>query len=721
MLLKSLLKNNDLRSILCLTILLLGVIVIPFLSPASREKDSGRLNVLLITIDTLRADRLSCYSGQHLKTPNIDSLSERGTLFLRAFAHTTTTLPSHSNMLLGVTPPFHGVHGTSTFVVSKEFLTLAEHLKNHGYATGAFVGGYPLDSRFGLNQGFDIYDDDFKGQDFKRPPVTGRRAEVVVDKALNWLENQASPWFLWIHCFDPHDPYMPPEPFSVQYEKQPYEGEVAYVDFALGKLIDYLKANRLFENTLVIFTGDHGESLGQHGELTHGYLAYNTTLWIPLIISFPGVNPGKTEQYVGHIDLFPTVCDVLHISKPSFLQGISLLPAMEGRALQKRPIYFESMDPYFSKGWAPLRGFLLGPEKYMDSPIPEVYDLAEDFDEIKNLARSKDLSGYNKRLDQLTTILTSPESEKAKDRIDRESLEKLRSLGYLSTSSSQDQKKESFGPGDDVKVLLAFLNKAMDAMEIYQKGRVDEGIRRLHEIIKERKDFAIAYYDLGIVYKETGKLNDALRILKSGLDLLPSNFEIFFNYTSYLLAADQTDEVIKLISENKMRAMDYDPGIWINLGFAYSAKGDLEKAIGAFEKSLSLDNKNPTVHNNLGTAYHQLTLKTKDPITHKKCLESFKKAIELDPDYASPYAGLGAAYRFANNLDGAIYCWGKALQLNPEDGQILYSLGLAYSDKGEKTKALGCLTRYKEHFSPSSSPEERRKLDELIRKLKQNR
>ena len=699
--------------------IVLSTLLVVSLSYSRQEKKEGRLNFLLITIDTLRPDRLSCYSSQHLKTPNIDGLSEKGILFSRAFAHTTTTLASHTNILLGLTPPYHGIHGNATFVVRKEFLTLAGHLKSFGYSTGAFVGGYPLASRFGLTQGFDIYDDDFARQDFKKPPVLGRKAEVVINKALRWLNTQESPWFLWIHCFDPHDPYMPSAPFNVQYKNQPYDGEVAYVDFTLGKLFSYMNENKLFDNTLLIFTGDHGESLGQHGELTHGYVAYNTTLWIPLIIVFPGANQSRVEQYVSHIDIFPTACDVLHIPKPPFLQGISLLPAMEGKNLPKRPIYFESMDPYYSKGWAPLYGFIDGREKYIESPIPELYDLQNDFDELTNLAERKELGGYKKQVEQIVKGLSSPEGIKAEERVDPETLEKLKSLGYVSSLSSPDSRKEVFGPEDDVKVLLPFYKRAIEAMDLYQNGKVKEGIEVLNGIIKERKDFYLAYYDLGIVYRETGRLKDALAVLKQGLERLPSNYEIFHNYVSYLLDAAQYDEVIKLVSEKKLRAMEYDPGIWLNLGVAYSNKADLENARMVYEKSLALDKKNPVIYNNLGWDYYYLTLKTKDQRIFQKCVESFKKAIELDPKYVSSYNGLGEAYRLADNLDGAIYCWEKALQLKPDFDQALYSLGLAYFDKGETAKALGYFTQYKERYSQLLTPEESKELDDLIQKCKQ--
>ncbi len=683
-----------------------------------KEEKKRRLNFLLITIDTLRSDRLSCYTDEHLRTPNIDSLAEKGILFSRAFANTSTTLPSHANILLGTTPLHHGVHENSNFIVREEFLTLAEHLKSYGYSTGAFVGAFPLDSRFGLTQGFDVYDDDYGSNKYQSLSYVERKAERVVDSALEWLKGQESPWFLWIHCFDPHDPYEPPEPFKTQYEKHPYNGEVAYVDFVLEKLFSNIEENHFYDNTLVIFTGDHGESLGQHGEMTHGFFAYNSSIWIPLIIAVPGVKKGKVEHYVSHVDIFPTVCDILDIEKPSFLQGISLLPAIKGKKLSKKPIYFESMYPYYSRGWAPLKGFIYGREKFIDSPIPELYDLNKDFDELKNLAERKNLDDYRKQLEVIIKNQSSPESIQAEKRIDRESLEKLRSLGYV--SSSQASKKVSFGPEDDVKVFLPYSNKAMKAIDLYKDGKVKEGFELLKEVIAERKDIDIAYYNLATLYEKQERLRDALEVLKLGLENIPSSYEIFYNYVSLLIKTGQYDEIIKAFGEMKFRQMEHDPEIWNNLGIAYGKKGDSEKAIEIYEKAISIDNKYAVPFCNIGNVYYSLSLKTKDARVFQKSIQSFKKAIELDPDYPTPYYGLGIAYRQAGNLDGAIYCLEKALELRPDFGQALYNLGLVYLEKGDKDKALDYLNKYKENYYNLLPLGERKKLEDLIQKCRQN-
>ena len=359
-----------------ISILLIFVLGSAEALPCARAAEStgaSPLNVLLVTIDTLRADKLGCYGNKRVKTPNIDALAQDATLFTRAFAHNPLTLPSHANILLGTTPPYHGVHDNMNFTVRDEFLTLAEHLKHSGYRTGAVIGAFPLDSRFGLDQGFDFYDDDFKKRGAPKHAVGERRAEVVTQIAQRWLDEQASPWFLWMHIWDPHFPYDAPEPFLSQYQKKPYDGEVAYVDSVLGTFLHHMTERDVMDKTLVVVTSDHGESLGDHGEKTHGMFAYNSTIWVPLIFRIPGIQPRKSSQQVSHIDIFPTVCDVLGIGKPDALQGCSLLMATQGKKLPVRRIYFESLEPYYNFGWAPLRGFIHGKDKFIDSPIFEFY------------------------------------------------------------------------------------------------------------------------------------------------------------------------------------------------------------------------------------------------------------------------------------------------------------------------------------------------------------
>jgi len=706
-------KTGDVRRLLPL---LAGLLLLPLLwqfpSNSHADNEIARLNVLLVTIDTLRPDRLGCYGSSIVGTPNIDGLAAEGIVFSRAFAHAPMTLPSHANILLGSTPPFHGVHDNNNFVVRDEYSTLAEYLKEYGYATGAFVGAYPLDSRFGLDQGFDVYNDDYERSHRQKITTAERRAEEVVDQAIGWLKARSSPWFLWLHCYDPHDPYDPPEPYKSRFGKNPYDGEVAYVDGALGRLLGFMGESPASGRTLIIFTGDHGESLGQHEEETHGFTAYSSALWVPLIVSFPGSTAARVPQYVSHIDIFPTVCDILRLEKPASLQGRSLLPLIKGGRLPQKPVYFEALYPYYSRGWAPIRGFI-GRKKFIDSPLPEVYDMDSDFDELRNLARTEKLDRYRAELERIIEALSSPGAARAEERLDRASLEKLRSLGYI--SSGPIAKKEEFGPEDDVKTLLPFNNRAVEAMELAKKGKTREGIEMLKKVIEEARTLDSAYYNLAVLYETQDRIPEALETLRSGMEAIPSSYELFFNYTGLSLKAGLFDEVIRAVKESGFPQAESDPELLNDLGVAYSRTGDLDKAIAIYNQALALDGKYPALYNNLGTAYLALASRKKDSRALGRSLESFKKAIDVDPQYPLPHNGLGMAYRQAGNLEAAIFCWEKALGLDPDFRPVLYNLGRAYMDRADFRRALSYFEKYRQKYAGSLGPEEKEGLDSLIK------
>jgi arylsulfatase A-like enzyme/Tfp pilus assembly protein PilF len=690
-----------------------------FLPSAGAAPLQKPMNVLLITVDTLRPDRLSCYSDKHIKTPHIDSLAAKGALFLKAFSHTPTTLPSHTNILLGTTPLYHGVHDNQNFIVRDEFLTLAEHLKSFGYATGAFVGAFPLDSRFKLTQGFDVYDDNYGSRNYQEFSYVERPAEVVVQKAMDWLGIQKNSWFLWVHCFDPHQQYDPPEPFKTLYKDTPYNGEVAYVDQELGKLFAFLKEKQWEDNTLVIFTADHGESLGQHGESTHGYFAYNSTLWIPLIIVYPGLKPVVVSQNVCHVDIYPTVCDMLGLTKPSFCQGVSLERALSGRkmnGLTSRSIYFESLYPYYNRNWAPLSGVIQGDTKYMDTPIPELYDLKADFDETKNQAEEKNLAPYRSMLEKLQEEQAYSGKATAAKKADRDTLEKLKSLGYL--SSPQASPKKTFTIEDDLKVLLPYQNQMQHAMGAFHKGNVDRGIEILEKIVRERKDFDQAYAYLATLYKAKKEYGKAVEILREGYRQCPTSYKVITTFGIFLTEVREYEAAIRILQEG-LKLIDYDPDLWNYLGVAYWRKGDLDEALKAFEQSLSLDDNYAIAFHNLGSVYLSKFLAAKERTDLDQSIQNFERAIQLDPEYASAYNGLGAAYSQAGNSEGAIRSWEKAVENNPELGFSLYNLGLAYLRKGDKKRALEYLNKYKEKEYNRLPAREKKELDALIQSCRQ--
>jgi len=676
----------------------------------------------LITVDTLRADRVGFYSSRHVRTPQIDGLAARGVVFTRAFSHCTTTLPAHANILLGTTPLYHGVHDNANFVVADGFLTLAEHLKSFGYSTGAFIGGFPLESRFGLAQGFDTYDDRLD----RVGPTPGdswtRRAEAVLSSAIAWLEGRKAPWFLWVHLWDPHEPYSPPEPYKTRYADHLYDGEVAYVDTALGELFEYLQRSGLDRSSLVILTGDHGESLGEHGESTHGFLAYNATLWIPLIIAHPGLDHRVVRSPVSHVDIFPTVCELLGVGKPAHLQGASLVRDMNGEPADRRPTYLESLTPFYSMGWAPVSGFIDKDEKFIDSPVPEIYDLGEDFDESENLADAKKVPGKRKKLGELVRSLSSSMTDGAAHDSERETIERLRSLGYVAASPGGGKpSRAEFGPGDDVKALLPFYNEAMDALRLYEAGRADEAIAKAKAVIGAKRNISTAYLNLAHFYKEEGRGAEAASVLKQGLEALPENYYIFLEYVTCLYEIGDFEAAILVFEGKRPPQVEFDPLVWNYVGLSWLRKGNEPKARECFQKALSIDGDSSISWYNLGNLDYFVFQSTQDRSHLEPAARSLRKAAALDPTNGPARYVLGVTLYQLGDFQGAISNLEGALALDLETPEALYYLGLAHIRHGDIQKACVRLREYKKtsHFDRLSAAE-KESVDEIISRFCKN-
>jgi arylsulfatase A-like enzyme/Flp pilus assembly protein TadD len=684
-------------------------------SPRPPSGAGARPNLLVITIDTLRADRVGCYGGS-LKTPSIDRLAERGVVFRRAFAPVPTTLPSHTSLFLGLGPLRHGVHDNSNFIVGPEFLTLAEHLKAAGYATAAFIGGFPLDSRFGLAQGFDVYDETLEEHGSNELFYRERKAEAVLGRSLEWLAGRPGPWFAWVHLFDPHHPYEPPEPFRSRYKDRPYDGEVAYVDEALKKLVDEIDGRGWGGNTVIVLAADHGESLGEHGEDTHGFLAYNATLWVPLILRAPGLKPGRVDQAVGLIDIFPTVCELLGIATPRNLDGLSLLPAVKGRRLPARALYFEAMFPYYSRGWAPLFGFLQGTEKFTESPLPELYDLGSDFGELKNLLPGQDPGKLRARLARLTGGLSPTDRAGQEKTLDREAQEKLRSLGYV--SSPQPVRKAVYGPEDDVKTLLPFHLRCQEARVLFEQGRSAEAIEELKRVLTEREDFDGAYATLGVIYARQGRIADALAVLRRGVEVLPGNYMVASPYIHMLVKVGRFAEAIRVITADGRYPFENVADSWNMLGEAYLNTGELENARRALEAALALDERDYLVHRNLGDVEFASFTRSRDQEAYARALACYERALELNPRDPSSHNALGFSYLQGGRPGEAIPYLKKALELYPGYDSALYNLGSAYFGAGDYTKALENLSRFRERSAATLTPDQLKAVDAMIRQCR---
>src|SRR4051794_28795075 len=346
-------------------------------------------NVLLVTIDTLRRDRLGAYGNGGALTPTLDRLASDGARYTHARSHVPLTLPAHTSILTGRTPRSHGVHVNGASRLDAARPTLATVLQGNGYRTGAFIGAFVLAARFGLNRGFDEYDDRYphESDTFK---VADRRAAEVVKAAGDWIlraEGQTPsrsprPWFAWVHLFDPHAPYDAPPDY--RRDRSPYDAEIAYTDAMLGQLLDRLRAAHALDRALVVVTADHGESLGEHGEMTHGLFAYNATIAVPLIVAGTDIHAGTIDAPVAHMDLTPTVLDLAGVPVPDGLDGRSLVRPPE----RDRPLYFEAVDAALTRGWAPLTGIVQNATKFIDLPEAELYDLLADPGETSNRVRS---------------------------------------------------------------------------------------------------------------------------------------------------------------------------------------------------------------------------------------------------------------------------------------------------------------------------------------------
>jgi arylsulfatase A-like enzyme len=372
------------NTVLCL--ILLAACVGPLLFSGCRTKDKPARHVILISMDTTRADHLSCYGFNKKTTPNIDKLAKDGVLFEQCISSNAKTLPAHSTMLTGTNPVYHGVHDNSGYSLSAENRTLAEVLKEKGFKTGAVISSFVLERRFGLNQGFDDYEDTFR-ETIPGAHLAERKGDEATQVANEWLvKNRDEDFFLFLHYYDPHDAYIPPEPFASDFSDNLYAGEIAYTDFCIKQVLDKLKELKIYDDSLIIIVGDHGEGLGDHGEETHGYFIYQSSLHVPLIVRFPEgqYSRKRIPQTVGIVDIVPTVCGWLGIEPPAECVGQDLTAYLEDESLSDRFIYSESLTPT-EYGCSSLLSMVSGPWKYIQSSAPEMYNLQQDPGELENL------------------------------------------------------------------------------------------------------------------------------------------------------------------------------------------------------------------------------------------------------------------------------------------------------------------------------------------------
>jgi arylsulfatase A-like enzyme/Flp pilus assembly protein TadD len=664
-------------------------------------------NLLFITIDTLRPDRLGAYGSTQGLTPHLDRLAAEGIVFENVLAHVPVTLPSHTSLFTAKLPPRHGVHDNGTFRVGAEEETLALRLKARGYETAAFVGAFVLDARFGLDRGFDLYDDYYgEKRAFASFTELERPAEAVLRPAEGWLaERGSTPWFAWIHLFDPHAPYEAPEPFRSRFAADPYGAEVAYVDSALGAFLAKLESRGLLEKTVVVVAADHGESLGEHGEATHGTFAYNATLSVPWILWAKGLEPSRFSPRVRLVDVAPTVLDLLGFDLPAPIDGFSLRAFVRAPgSYEPRDSYFEALNSHLTRDWAPLRGVVRGPTKFIDLPIAELYDLEADPREEKNV-----ISGRAALASELRSAVESeirgatPLSPSADD----ETLKRLETLGYLVAPSARER-KTTYSVEDDPKRLIAFVEMHEEASDLFREGRTEEALALLRDVLEKQPRSSFAYQKLAYALHQLGRTPEAVLVLEEAVSRGVTDLSLLALLGSYLIEVSDLPRALPLLeglaSEHPEFAEAHN-----TLGVAYARMGRADDAEKEFSRVLELDPSSASASNNLAS----LALARGDSPSAVRHLE---RALELDPGSASAWNGLGVARALAGDLDGAIAAWRRAVELSPNQFDAMLNLARALEGRS-RAEALSYLERFVREAPEGRYREDLQKARGLLQEL----
>ena len=622
-------------------VIIIGFVFVSF-KTKNEVKKSDDLNVLLVTLDTTRADRIGCYGYEKAKTPNLDYLAANGVKFSNAYCQVPLTLPSHCSLLTGTYPLSHQVHNNGFYYLDPDHLTMAEVLRERGFKTAAFVSSFTVDSRFGLDQGFDFYDDTFGEDEVLKNFRSEKRAGRVFASFADWLDGKSDKkFFCWVHFFDPHVPYDPPSPFKEEFSDRPYDGEIAYMDHYVGRIVEELKEKKILDKTLIILAGDHGEAFGEKEEIDHGYFIYDVTLRVPLILYSPEYLPeGKiVESRARLIDIMPTVLEMLKIPGSKEIQGLSLLPYIEGRKKESLSSYIETYFPQENYGCSELIGLIEGDWKYIQAPRPELYDLKTDPSEEKNVFQQekKVAAVLKKRLERMI-VEFSAKDEPKKRRLTSQERAKLRSLGYVNSGLP---KKRGMSPLADPKDKIGEYRLFFQGNVHETRGDFQRARQYYQELLRLNPYVPHNYVRLAYVLQRMGKTEDAVRLLEKGRETIPDS---------------------KIIQTG--------------LGFAYLNVGMKEKALETCRQALRLDSKFFDVLFLAGTIMWM----------EKRwdgALEYFEKAFEIEPENKILQQRYAFCLRAVGKGHDALRIYEGLKQKYPKDHKIYLDLAYLYSSTGD--------------------------------------
>jgi arylsulfatase A-like enzyme/Flp pilus assembly protein TadD len=593
------------------------------------------VNVVLITLDTVRADHLHCYGDEKIKTPTIDGLARNGVLFEKAVAQTPLTEPSHASIFTGENPNVHHVRDTGGFALQPSTLTMAAILHRRGWDTAGFIGATVLKKQLGFNQGFATYDDRMPENPDHSAYLraASRPANITVDHAIRWMNAQSGkPFFVWVHFYDAHKPYSPPTQFRRQYPNNPYDAAIAFEDEELGRFLEAVKKKSPGGKTLVLVLSDHGEGLGQHGEDDHGIFLYDSTVRIAWIMAGPGVPAGvRVEQQAREIDALPTVLDLLGAKGLSTMQGTSMVLAFSGKTVSTTYSYEETLYPKINMGWSELRGVHTAHWMYIRAPRPELYDLDQDPGELNNVIAShpKEFRELEAQLKQLSQMGNNTTETVATKPMDQETLSQLRSLGYVGGDSNVELNGKGADPKDMLPV-LRILNSVVGPDS--EKLPPARKIQLLQQALKLDPTDPALYYSLGEQYKVAGQPDQAAQ--------------------TYVAALHHG-------IENGM--------ILTPLGDLYLHSGHLKEATECFAEAMRLEPDNVERPSNLANAYLQ-----DGRIADAE--REFLAALKIQP-YAPAYNGLAIIAEKRNDLATARKNFDHAMQLDPDYLEVQYNLG----------------------------------------------